>query len=267
MGGKPLTIQDLLKISGLDSSEKIKLVRHADEEKGITFDKVKWNKKKIEEYQKVQAKPVFHNTDYIVVFVGGKNMGTKAVFVGVYEVKSWREIKEEEKIDTNDKYFYELKERTEFNHFSWRVIIEWGKAIQSWYQSFSNLKEIVEIRPPRRLYKTFPGYDEVILTFEELEDIYSNEATYLDWVEPLSAIGGVYVILYKKTGKLYVGSAHGKDGIWGRWREYAEKKHGDNNELKKLLKEDSNAYKDFQFSILKILSKNEKKEIKRWEEL
>ena len=35
---------------------------------------------------------------------------------------------------------------------------------------------------------------------------------------PLSNVAGVYVIADQATGKLYVGSATGDEGIWGRWR-------------------------------------------------
>ena len=59
----------------------------------------------------------------------------------------------------------------------------------------------------------------------------------------------------KKEGKQYVGSAYGENGIWGRWAEYIETKHGNNDKIKELLKDDPERYKLFQFSILQVLSK------------
>ena len=40
------------------------------------------------------------------------------------------------------------------------------------------------------------------------------------------------VALHTKAGKLYVGSASGSDGFWGRWQAYLQTGHGDNEALK-----------------------------------
>ena len=258
-----ITIQDLLKISGLDTSKRIKLVRHAHEEYDITLDKVMGDVDKISGYQEKQDKPVFHDADFIVVFIGGEIIGTKAVFVGVYEVKGYQRVKE------GDEFIYKLEEKPEFNHLRWRVVIEWGKATKRWYQGFHILKEVVEMKPEGRFHGPFPGYEDLILSFKELQHICNYEAAYQDWIAPLSAVGGVYAVYCKneERGGLYVGSAYGEQGIWGRWKEYVKTKHGGNKELKELLREYPEAYKDFQFSILKIFSKKDKEEIKRLEGL
>ena len=51
---------------------------------------------------------------------------------------------------------------------------------------------------------------------------------------------------------LYVGSASGNEGIWGRWKDYVETNgHGDNELLIEAIKKDSNyALKHFQWFIL-----------------
>lgn len=41
-----------------------------------------------------------------------------------------------------------------------------------------------------------------------------------DWCRALRSRKGVYLITDKNTGKQYVGSAYGKDGIFGRWVVY-----------------------------------------------
>jgi len=56
----------------------------------------------------------------------------------------------------------------------------------------------------------------------------------------------VYLIKYKKDGRLYVGSAYGQGGILGRWSAYAKSGHAGN----KLLK-DLDPY-EFEFSVLEI---------------
>ena len=74
------------------------------------------------------------------------------------------------------------------------------------------------------------------------------------WKHKLTACNCIYVISDSKTGKLYVGSTYNLDGIWGRWKEYANTGHGGNVELIKLLGEDPNYAKDnFTWSILQTL--------------
>jgi len=47
----------------------------------------------------------------------------------------------------------------------------------------------------------------------------------------LAAVAGVYLIVDRKTGKQYVGSASGEGGILSRWRSYADTGHGGNKRL------------------------------------
>ena len=68
------------------------------------------------------------------------------------------------------------------------------------------------------LYNAFPGYDKVRLSYKQLEGVIDTP----EWQEKLSAKKGVYVITDKKTGKLYVGSAYGDTGIFGRWKTYID---------------------------------------------
>jgi hypothetical protein len=70
----------------------------------------------------------------------------------------------------------------------------------------------------------------------------------------LSATKGIYLISDTKTGKLYVGSAYGEEGIWGRWTRYVSTNgHGDNKTLKELIASDPIHGNNFQFSILMLL--------------
>ena len=71
--------------------------------------------------------------------------------------------------------------------------------------------------------------------------------------QPLSSVGGVYVIMDTAAGKPYIGSAYGDGGYWQRWQAYAESGHGGNTELKRLLAVQGDAYSaNFQYSVLEI---------------
>ncbi len=55
------------------------------------------------------------------------------------------------------------------------------------------------------------------------------------------------------TGKLYVGSATGGEGIWSRWCAYSTTGHGGNCELADLLREKGDTYaENFHFGVLEI---------------
>ncbi len=82
--------------------------------------------------------------------------------------------------------------------------------------------------------EVFCGYENVSEDFSTLEIIYKNQRR--DWKDSLERVKGVYVIVDKKTGKKYVGSASGEKGIWSRWSQYMDTGHGWNKELVGLLK-------------------------------
>jgi hypothetical protein len=74
--------------------------------------------------------------------------------------------------------------------------------------------------------------------FIQDRELFRSEDAHLDWRSRLSAVAGVYLILAETTGRLYLGSATGAEGIWGRWRKYAATGHGGNALLKELLATD-----------------------------
>jgi hypothetical protein len=77
------------------------------------------------------------------------------------------------------------------------------------------------------------------------------------WKSALSNVSGVYVIVDKKAGKQYVGSAHGGEGLWQRWVAYTKNGHGGNKELRKLLNTKGQDHvENFQYSILEVCDIN-----------
>lgn len=237
-----ITIQELLYNRGLDRKASIKLVRHKDRRLDL-YNLYRSNRPKFLDYQNRQSRDVFKDCQFIVSFIG--EAGLTARFVGVFEVLGASYMDGVFKYSTNEVQGYEdLKER---------VIIRWRNGI-SWHQWIKNKMEVLEIAPGLH-YKRFTDYFDLILDFKELMEIV--ECQYSDWKQMLSAIKGVYLITDKNTGKLYVGSAYGDDGIWGRWSEYAATNgHAGNKSLKDLIEADAEyAIKYFQFSILMLLPK------------
>ena len=250
-----MTLHQLFKINNLNP-EKIKLVRHSNAEISV-FETFKNNIKKFETYQSFQIRGKFKKAKYIAVFSPGR--GTTAIFLGIWEVGEsvLSEYFSEEIHSLIDEYnfpkewhnedneYYELKLCNTLKDLSERLIIEWGKAIVAWVQNKD--KEIIEIKRKGNVLD-FISYDEVQLKYEELVDIIKNSESNYTWYSALSAVNGIYLIKDFSSGKLYVGSAYGEKGIWGRWETYVKNGHGGNKEL---ITKDP---KMFEFSILEIVS-------------
>jgi len=126
-----------------------------------------------------------------------------------------------------------------------RLVIDWGKSTVSWVQSKD--KEIVQIKPKNSVGE-FTSYDDVKLSYWELQKLINDGDSNYSWVNALSSVNGIYLITCKDDGRLYVGSAYGKGGIFGRWSSYAKTGHGGNKLLKELNPE------KFEFSVLEIAS-------------
>lgn len=237
-----ITIQELLYNRGLDRTASIKLIRHKDRRRDL-YSLYRSDRAEFLEYQNRQVRDVFKDCQFIVSFIG--EAGLTARFVGVFEVLS-SQFK-------NGEFEYSMEEVQGYEDLKERVIIRWRNGI-SWHQWIKNEMEVLEIAPGLH-YKRFTDYFDLILDFKELVEIV--ECQYSDWKQMLSAIKGVYLITDQNTGKLYVGSAYGDDGIWGRWHDYvATNGHGGNKSLKSLIETDAEyASKHFQFSILMLLPK------------
>ena len=238
-----ITIQELLYNRGLERTARVKLVRHKERRLDL-YNIYRSNRRAFLEYQSVQSRDIFKDVDYIVSFVGEDSV--LARFVGVFKIDG-------STTNADGKHIYSMTELDGYDDLKERVIIRWENAI-SWHQWIKNEMEVLEISPGLH-YKRFTDYFELILDFMELREIVVNQ--YTDWRRVLSAVKGVYLISDTLTGKLYIGSAYGEEGLWGRWCDYvATNGHGGNKELKALIDEDwEYACKHFQFSILMLLPK------------
>lgn len=246
-----ITIQELLFNRGLDRQSKTKLVRHKDSRIDL-YDAYRTNRELFLKYQQQQSKEVFTGVDYIVSFIGEEGLMSR--FVGVYKVLRCRQLPKVQLsvIETSYQIEYDFEEVLSFDDLKERVIVKWSNAI-SWHQWIKNEMEVIEIQPGLH-YKQFTDYSDFILNFNELKEIITNE--YSDWKRMLSGAKGIYLISDTKTGKLYVGSAYGEDGIWGRWNSYVSTNgHGGNKQLKGLVGKKAGYANNFQFSILMILPK------------
>lgn len=150
---------------------------------------------------------------------------------------------------------YNLKQIDRFSHFTERLIIEY-KKIQGPKQAkidIANIKSIPIVSILEKKYiqvnKPFDGYDKISLPFKELKSIINGNVE--NWHILLENINCVYAITDTITGKVYIGSTYGYNGVWQRWTCYVNTNgHGDNAALKKLIENNPNYGNNFVFTVI-----------------
>ena len=254
--GDSMNIVELLKLRGLDTEKSTKMIRHTDHEDYPVSD---MTKEQLEFYQQCQSKQVFTGCDYVVSFLGIER--TKAKFIGVYKVDGEEQLQRKPlpenypypPIVEDGGYFYKLEKVSGFEDLEDRAIIEWGGSARAWAQNLTK-KEVVELLP-KGYVRSFPGYLDFILKFDELRRIVDSPDSNRVWHTALSAVAGVYLMIDTITGNQYVGSAYGKNGIMGRWTRYSKDGHGGNAKLQELMSERGSEYAaNFSFTILQMVS-------------
>lgn len=251
-----LNLHSMLLPFGFDPTKRTKLVRHQDRRFDI---EQLYRADQFEFYQSIQGQQVFRNCDQIVSFLG--RPGTHAVFVGVYDVLGVEEPLDRAlpdgflfpNMNTANCYRYDLQLNEQFTDLRDRLVIDWGAGTRTWVQQYGHgEKPVVEVLP-HGYVRQFPGFMDVVLSYDELVTIINNPVPHRDWHRMLGSVAGVYLILDTKTGKQYVGSAYGASGLLGRWRTYAATVHGGNAQLRELVKSRPDVARNLQFSILQTL--------------
>jgi hypothetical protein len=249
-----LTIKELFAASGLDTPpDQIKLIRHVDHlDRSIRQIIAEGHFDLYQAEQNPSVRP-FHNCKTILSFIGVEN--NKAEFYGAYRVLGYRPLTPEDRAllpdfiaeahkDEKPRIWCNLEELPAFTDYRGRLIIQW-KSTRGWHQKKD--LEVYEVLPPT-IARPFPGYQDVVLKLEELRAIFADPRSHRDWDAALKANAGIYRIVDLSTGEIYIGSAYGSEGLWGRWKVYGKTGHGNN---KHLLNRDP---KDFQWSIVRTLS-------------
>ena len=265
-----ISIQDLLKGWNRNSDfdnvneSRIKLVRHSSDVQPDSFiyNKYKGSVYKLyrtdyalfKEWQSEQSDSKMKNVDYLVVFLAEE--GCECRFIGVYRNYGPK------RATGNGVSEYAIEEVEGFEGLKDKVVIDWGKGTLSWmqnWQSTKNVRRIDQVNTGDDI-PYFIRYEDVILSFSQLQKVVEDK----EWKSKLESLNCVYIILDKETGKQYVGVTYKdmkpgiKNGILGRWTEYAKTGHGNNKLLVALLAEKGISYADqnFQWTILETLPLN-----------
>ena len=274
-----LNLNTLLKLHDFEIPKKrsVKLVNHRPI-KDIGIDLLaeyrhQHKKDRFEAYQCEQGKDHFKGCEFIISFLA--DGPSRAVFMGIYKIDNCQKLEKPpqkfkdafpDKIDRwkPGLFWYDMTCIDRMEDLIPRLVVDWGDGAISWHQWLhqDKPKEIIEIMP-KDYAPEFPGFDELRLSYQELQNMVNNPDAYGDWHRVLESVGGVYLIMDTVQGDQYVGAASGNDGILGRWRMYAKNGHGGNKKLKRIKNHGS-----LQFSILYTCSKSKsEKEARCYEKI
>ncbi|MFZ4964831.1 MULTISPECIES: GIY-YIG nuclease family protein [Pseudomonas] len=178
----------------------------------------------------------------------------KWLFVGAYD--SLEAIPNDEYPPLQ--YHYRYRKVEAFRPLEGRLVIHHEKTARANYRNLETCLhelQLSEIREERLTIGPFPGFKDVNVSYPELRLIVNQELE--SWRTALSSVAGVYLISDREQNQLYVGSATGMDGIWGRWVTYAHSGHGGNVRLVDLEAVRGGSFSEkFHFSILEIADKH-----------
>lgn len=250
-----ILLNDLLR---LDNLENVKIRFNKDN--GLEYDPIKHYKENPEKLLKGQFWNYSKNKSF--------KKGNIAIGLARIEGDKWLLFDISKVITDLNKFNdvgYEYEPILKYKKYFGRIIVRYHNKSQNLVRLAKNLidkLEVIEILPEKFNNDDFPGYENVDLSFDDLNRVIERK----DWKTALENQKGVYLITDINTGKLYVGSAYGEKMILGRWTTYAKSGY-DKNEIEngkypnkkfqELVKEKGMKYikNYFRYSILDIYKK------------
>lgn len=185
--------------------------------------------------------------DYIFTLIPDYHKSNKYIFGGVFKVE--KRLKDHYEVSLTDQY----------SPFIGRLVVDFyrypGMMGRGFYfENHIDKFVVTELLDKPYAGVDFPGYDNIDIDFPSLEFVIKNQKQ--DWKVALENMKGVYLIVDKKNGKKYVGSAYGDSGIWSRWCCYIGSGHGGNDELVKVIEANGIDYsrENFKFSVLEVFT-------------
>jgi hypothetical protein len=204
-------------------------------------DWVDWNK-----WRNLETGKNEWNRDYILSLIQFHPKVNTYLFGGIFKV-----------LKRYNKKNYELEEVNKYKKYNGRLLVNFVRYQGMLGRSFK-LESFIESLTVNQIFEhkytgeEFPGYDNINHDFIVLENIFKLDK--YDWKAKLESVKGVYLLTDKETGRSYVGSAYGDNGIWSRWFNYINTFHGGDDKIISLVKRKGKKYirENFKFSILEI---------------
>ena len=198
--------------------------------------------------------------DYTLHFIPYDDKNNLWLFVGAYYQTGTYDVK----YDNHTSTYYKLQLEEKYSRLKGRLIVHFDRKKGTRHvrggleTDLANRMTLHSILEQKISNIKFRDYQNVHLTYPQLKSIITN--TDPTWQNALSAINAIYLQTDKKTGKQYVGSAYGRDKLWGRWKQYVETYHGGNKSLKELYEKEGPQYfeDNFTYSLLEVVPNSRK---------
>jgi len=240
---------ELLRNEGIDPAT-VRLVRHQDTRAtSLHTPHELWLAQNgdFETYQSLQSSLVFGDEPLLASFVVTPLRET--LFVGLYDIHGHGPAPANMRdpisgAEVVDHHLYKITPSLLMSDYRAKVVVDWGLGYIKWVQLAGNQnKRVIEIRSTDHV-SPFPGFLDFRSRLNDLATVP------MAWREILQATMGIYLLTHPDTGRQYVGSAQGVDGLWGRWEQYSSNGHGGNAAMREI--EPANYYT----SILEVVSPN-----------
>ena len=266
-----LNLVDMIEAARLPL-DNVVAIRHTFNKKETRDIWDKNNRVNFEEYQSIQpSKDFFKNKRYVLSFIADGR--THSRFVGCYEIVDQYPADQAERIQgfTHQDFYsrpghvyFKMVLSDYMDDLIDRLVIDWPGAIGyvQYTRTALEKKTVVSIYPDSK--HVFPGYNRIVWDFQTMSDYVLHPEQYEEIVNALKEVYAVYLVMDSVNGRYYVGSAYGKEGLFGRWKTYASTKgtgggtkdsDDGNKGVVEYLKANPHAYLDFQYSILEVIHK------------
>lgn len=189
------------------------------------------------------------NRQFIFSLARDRNYQDHWLFGGVFEVVGRR--------DTPKALSYDLALREDMmGPFIRRLVVNFSptwRAVRLNMETYLDQMTVASVLEKPYSGEAFPGHDRINHTFDVLAAAVTQN--WPDWRGALQHLKGVYVIHDQITGKSYVGSACGTDGIWSRLSNYVDSLDGGNKGLRELVGQQGPDYmkQNLRFALLEIM--------------
>jgi hypothetical protein len=220
-----VTLGQMLAAAGVENVADVVLIRHTFGPEGLSLGSLP-DPNYVLKYTREQGRGPGHK-------LGASPAGTWLVFTadGGHRARLYAAYENRGEVpseQTELHRFFDLHETNLLESLRGRLVIEWGNDPVNWAKNGTAASQypVVEIADPESV--PFPGFDRLLIDHQTLRAV-SEDSRYSKWRTALASVKGIYLIADSTgPGRLYVGLASGKDGVLGRWNEYARNGHGGN---------------------------------------
>lgn len=246
-----LYFDDILRVEGIPV-EKTKLARHSSTTGIGAYRLWKLDRPRFEKYQALQDRYVFDPGSYVASFIVPPSRET--LFAGLYEVMERIDCAEGTicandgvRYAAGDAQWHTMRLLPKLSEYIEKLVIDWPNPRPTFVHRATVRKAVLEIRrevsQPR-----FPGFEWFYCNVDEVASLPET------WREVLRSVWGVYVLVCNTTGKKYVGSAYGDEGLYGRLLDY---KNPQDPGHRRLVPHDRehNQGKGYRCSVLSVISR------------